>query len=988
VVRQLAAPALTVILLIACQTSDARAALATGAEAEMVAANWLTVVTGERGSWGSCDRPSLGASRAIVVGDTLLGWCFAVDPSGHIVVPVLKTLPPVKAYSETHDVDITADAGYPLLVRQVLQSRARSHVRRHGDLAAPAPQARDDAPGTEARRAWDLLAQSPGLFLSQWDRSARPNRTEVGPLLTTSWHQEEPYNLLCPLGDGGQCVVGCVATAVAQIMRYHEAPAYGDGWQQYLWGGDWSCGGSTPAETLFADFSDAYDWDSMPDECLTSGCLPEEEGALAELCYEVGVAFNMEYGHCGSGASITYAGIALPLYFRYVDDIDDEYRIDHTTQSWSDLIASEINQGRPVLYGMSMSMGGGGHALVCDGWRDTGGLKQYHMNYGWGGAFDAWYVIDDMYGTYDPLQENIVRRIEPDLPPSAPVGLAATPDDNAVLLSWAPNAESDLDFYEVERDTSNAFGPSAVTEVAEDASFVAHPLLDGREYFFRIRAVDARGTVGDYGCTVSCVPQAAAPLAPGGLAAEPGDGSVEITWNGVAAPDLSHYIVYRDTAPGFAPSVAQAQVDTTRHTDTTAINYRSYYYRVTAVDSGGLEGGASDDVRAVAHGRPPAPSALRAAPLDSAVFLTWSDVDCPGLDRYDVLRDTSASMQSPVLDEGFEGYVAGSKPSGPWIVVEETGTRCRVTDSHSASGSKSLALVDSTYGYTRVFHTFPDTTCRTARIEWMVRPSIVDGEDLLQCEIFGEKGMSYPAGVVELSDGWLGHWTYGGDPEALAPCAAGEWHHILWQLDCESDTYDLTLDGTPVALGASFYQPAGHLKTIQYRTQAAEHAGAWIDDVRWAIEPSCVASAQDTLCLDASVANGLTYFYRIAAVDTFGVSGPPGPIADVVPGGTGVPSGADAVHGPSLSPGRPNPFASVMALSYAVPSDGAMVRLRVYDVAGRVVRTLVDGRRGGGIHRLSWDGRDDAGRTISSGVYFLRITIDDWTQSRKTVLIR
>jgi hypothetical protein len=67
----------------------------------------------------------------------------------------------------------------------------------------------------------------------------------------------------------------------------------------------------------------------------------------------------------------------------------------------------------------------------------------------------------------------------------------------------------------------------------------------------------------------------------------------------------------------------------------------------------------------------------------------------------------------------------------------------------------------------------------------------------------------------------------------------------------------------------------------------------------------------------------------------------------------------------------PNPFHSGMRMAYAVPAGGAEVNIRVYDVAGRVVRTLVSGARAAGLHMAEWDGRDDRGETVGKGIYFV-----------------
>jgi len=83
----------------------------------------------------------------------------------------------------------------------------------------------------------------------------------------------------------------------------------------------------------------------------------------------------------------------------------------------------------------------------------------------------------------------------------------------------------------------------------------------------------------------------------------------------------------------------------------------------------------------------------------------------------------------------------------------------------------------------------------------------------------------------------------------------------------------------------------------------------------------------------------------------------------------------------------PNPFNPVTTVAYGVPSD-AHVRLVVYNVAGRQVRTLVDGEVDPGYHSVVWDGRDDRGVEVGSGVYFCRMEAEGFDDSTKMVLLK
>jgi hypothetical protein len=84
----------------------------------------------------------------------------------------------------------------------------------------------------------------------------------------------------------------------------------------------------------------------------------------------------------------------------------------------------------------------------------------------------------------------------------------------------------------------------------------------------------------------------------------------------------------------------------------------------------------------------------------------------------------------------------------------------------------------------------------------------------------------------------------------------------------------------------------------------------------------------------------------------------------------------------------PNPFNPRTSIRYTVPAPGGRVRLTVYDLRGREVRTLVDEHKGAGEYLAVWRGRDNAGRELGSGVYFYRMEIGDYRVERKMVLLK
>lgn len=109
--------------------------------------------------------------------------------------------------------------------------------------------------------------------------------------------------------------------------------------------------------------------------------------------------------------------------------------------------------------------------------------------------------------------------------------------------------------------------------------------------------------------------------------------------------------------------------------------------------------------------------------------------------------------------------------------------------------------------------------------------------------------------------------------------------------------------------------------------------------------------------------------------------------AFVATGETGIEDGASA-HRVALAAPSPNPFSELSRLSFTLPERKA-VRLAIYDVSGRLVRTLVDDELAAGAHHMTWDGRSGEGSRCGSGIYFARLnTVDGTAASRKLVRVK
>lgn len=221
----------------------------------------------------------------------------------------------------------------------------------------------------------------------------------IGPLLTTAWNQGRYFNTFCPYdqNDSMRCYTGCTATATAQIMKYWNHPTVGWGNHSYhhsLYG------------TLSAQFDTTYyRWSMMPDT-LNYLTDPDSAAAVAELMYHVGVAVEMNYGTSGSGAAVNSYGSssrassenALKTYFKYNPMLYGVFKSSYTDSEWDSLMYNELLAGRPILYaGYDNSAG---HAFVLDGVREMDDSltvhRYYHVNWGWGGAYDGFYTIDSL----------------------------------------------------------------------------------------------------------------------------------------------------------------------------------------------------------------------------------------------------------------------------------------------------------------------------------------------------------------------------------------------------------------------------------------------------------------------------------------------------------------------------------------------------------------------------------------------------------------
>jgi len=226
----------------------------------------------------------------------------------------------------------------------------------------------------KASRQWDYYLTTDASDFNTFQKSKG-----TGYLMTTIWNQSWPYNALCPIGEGGQAVSGCVGTGYAQCLYYWRFPEHGTGTHCYthdLYG------------QLCADFgSTYYRWNEMTDDPRIN------DTAVGELIYHVGVALDMNYGPESSGTWMYPE--QMENHFNVSSDLQWVDRDSYSDSQWKNLIMQQLDLGH-VLPHVGYS-DNGGHLWVCDGYQDE---DYYHMNWGWGGSQDGFFTLDNLQGFY------------------------------------------------------------------------------------------------------------------------------------------------------------------------------------------------------------------------------------------------------------------------------------------------------------------------------------------------------------------------------------------------------------------------------------------------------------------------------------------------------------------------------------------------------------------------------------------------------------
>lgn len=292
-------------------------------------------------------------------------YVVCLQPSGFVIVPGDDRVEPIICFAPVGRYDPSDDNPLGALVSRDMSGRITA-VRDFQAAEGAATQKKEANNKETALQKASLKAQSKWSDLQGYAETVGTMGVSsisdvwVAPLVQSTWGQTTVggytcYNYYIP--NNWPC--GCVATAMAQLMRYHEYPG--------------------------------YVWSNMPLQ-PDSGITLTERQAIGTLCYHAAELVDTDYDPNGSTASLSDASEQLTSSFWYTNSINGDDPSIGT--GLNNMMNPNLDAEHPVLLGIDGPFGG--HAVVCDGYGYDTSTLYHHLNMGWDGNEDAWYNLPNV----------------------------------------------------------------------------------------------------------------------------------------------------------------------------------------------------------------------------------------------------------------------------------------------------------------------------------------------------------------------------------------------------------------------------------------------------------------------------------------------------------------------------------------------------------------------------------------------------------------
>lgn len=314
----------------------------------------------------------------------ICGYIYSLQPQGYIVVSSSKELPPIIAYSFQGEFKLPLPSNNQFF--QLLQYDLTLRFNAIDNLPPYIIQ--------ERQQEWDLLLNPLNTInKDRYEQWPPENSTPTEGWILTNWHQNAPYNNFCPidLSGGQRSLAGCPAVAMAQILNYHQTTnnvTFTDDDDYYH-----NYGGN---QYWIDDDSEIYDFPSHP---LLNSYLdiltnkyenndPLDNNDKASLTFACGVAAHQVFNPSGSGTF----GVnqAFDAYTKF--NFENHTLLDESNPDLYPQLKANIKNATPAHLAVVNPDWTAGHNLVIDGYNTN---DFYHLNFGWGGSYNGWYLLPD-----------------------------------------------------------------------------------------------------------------------------------------------------------------------------------------------------------------------------------------------------------------------------------------------------------------------------------------------------------------------------------------------------------------------------------------------------------------------------------------------------------------------------------------------------------------------------------------------------------------
>jgi hypothetical protein len=659
-------------------------------------------------------------------------------------------------------------------------------------------------------------------------------------------------------------------------------------------------------------------------------------------------------GHYAEEAFNSGMDIILMVNMDMVGNVSDAQHdvniyTDNQSMSYAELMRQVAEDSTYLLPRISMSGSGSDHYY----------FQQYGFNHVYAAEGDFspnWHRCSDIIENVDiPYMVQVEKMILPTIllvanAPSTPTNLVASDygDGTRFQLEWDQSPDSDLWGYHIY--TGTAEGEYDDIDTSFVNSFLLENLTQGDSVYVAVSTLDDLGYESILSDPLGILPMVR-PRPPEGFDATSSSSQVEIVWNENSELDLAGYIVYRKDRgePDYSPLDTLSAGETTL-VDSDLQSGHYYLYQVTAYDTSGTEG----DPSAVARGR--------LATHDGGILVI------------DATRDGTGGPFAPTdeaVDLFYEGLMSDFNLMAQWDYADSIALTRRPVDADMGLYSTVVLHRDDRSGEALA----PDTTHLMKYLDnggnllcggWLLLSVLQDTEVDFQPGSFFYDYLKVPSFVTSLA----------GDRDFIGAASAS------------GDYSDLAIDEDKVLTGALFSLDIFDSSPVEgqeiYTYVSSDSASSDYHGMGMGLEYiggdfGVVVVNFPIFYMDSSDAADM----MDAVLTAFG-EGP----SDMEGDGTGGKSGLPRVY--SLGQNYPNPFNPSTTITFSIPAGSGKVHTRVtiYDIRGRLVNRIVDEEKEPGLYQVHWDGRDERGSMISSGVYLYTITAGDYSSTRKMVVVR